>query len=419
MFMTLLMIGLILSLVLPLRPSESESEKRTLTPFPEFSAKALFNGSYFDNINLWFSDTYPFREALVSINAKINSLYGFGDRIYGLNNTVIEDIPTAPATPIISIEEEFDETLGDSINVEDAIVQDFGGIIVINDAAYEPYSFVQKVADKYAYSLNSLASSVSDIAKVYDILVPTAIDITMPDNERQKYNSSSQADAIKYIFSCLSDDVNSVNVYNTMRKHRTDYIYFRTDHHWTALGAYYAYAELCKVLDVPPTSLTEGYTEYRFDGFKGSFYADTNKNPSLGNNPDTIFAYDPKAETTLTYYTKDNKSYDWDVVRDVTGWNSGSLYSTFIGGDNPYTFITNNTIQNDKKCLVVKESFGNAMVPFIVSHYSEVHVIDYRYWNGRLSEFINQNGIDDVIFINNISATRNTSLINKLSNISK
>ena len=123
--------------------------------------------------------------------------------------------------------------------------------------------------------------------------------------------------------------------------------------------------------------------------------------------------------TTLTYYNKNGKAQEWDVIRDVNGWNPTTLYSTFIGGDNPYTYITNETVQNGRKCLVVKESFGNALVPFIVSHYSEVHVIDYRYWNGALSDFIASKGIDDVVFVNNISATRNASLMNRLAGITK
>ncbi len=419
-FIGVLTLGLAVSLLFPLRPTVSESEKRTLTPFPTLTAKALFDGTFFDGINIWFSDTYPFREALTGINSRISVLYGFGDRIYGLNNIPVDVIPSAPSEPITDFSDEtIDENLGDEITVDNALVQNLGSIIVVNDSAYEVYSFNQKIADKYAYTLNTFSSKVQGGVNVYDLIVPTSIDITMPDNERVKYNSSSQADAIRYIFSCMSNSVKSVNVYNTLREHRTEYIYFRTDHHWTANGAYYAYRKLCNVMNIEPTDLSSDYTQYKFEGFKGSFYSDTNKNASLGNNPDTVFAFDPNAVTTLTYHTKSGKTQEWDVIRDVNGWNPTTLYSTFIGGDNPYTYITNETVQNGRKCVVVKESFGNALVPFIVSHYSEVHVIDYRYWNGALSDFIASKGIDDVVFVNNISATRNASLMNRLAGIAK
>ena len=418
-FLILLLAGFIISLLFPLRPTESETEKRTLTAFPDLSVKTLLNGTFFDGINLWFADTYPFRETIIGINSKVSALHGFGDKLYGLGNVPVDAIPDSPAEPITDFDEEINENLGDAITVEDALVQNLGTIIVVNDAAYEVYSFNQKIAEKYAYTLNTFSSKLGDSADVYDIIIPTSIDITMPDNERSKYNSSSQADAIRYIFSCMSDSVKSVNIYNTLREHRTEYIYFRTDHHWTALGAYYSYLKLCDSMNINPTDLTSDYTSYKFDGFKGSFYADTNKNATLGDNPDTIFAYDPKAETSLTYHTKNGKSYEWDVIRDVTGWSSRTLYSTFIGGDNPYTYITNQSVQNGRKCLVVKESFGNAFVPFLVSHFSEVHVIDYRYYIGNLSDFIASNGIKDVVFINNISATRNSGLMNKLANIAK
>lgn len=419
-FLALLGVGFLISLLIPLRPAYSESEKRELTEFPSFSFKTLMNGTFFDNVGLWFSDTYPFREALVGANSRIHALYGFGDRIYGLSDTKVEDIPDEAETPAqATIElfepEEIDETLGGTLTAKGGVVQNLGVIVIVDDAAYELYSFSKDIADKYAAVVNYTAQELEGTADVYDLIVPTSVDITMPDRERAKASSSSQADAIRYIFSVMTPQVHSVNVYNTLRSHRSEYIYFRTDHHWTALGAHYAYEELCKTMQRTPKPLQE-YTLHTFDGFLGSFYTQTKKNAKLAANPDTVYAYEPQGDVQLTYYKKNGSANEWKVISDVSDWASTSKYSTFIGGDNPYTLITNESAE-DRSCVVIKESFGNAFVPFLVSDYSDVHVIDYRYWNGKLPQFVRENQIDDVIFINNISATRSATLVKDLYTI--
>lgn len=419
LFLALLCIGFLVSWMFPLRPKHSESEKRDLTAFPTLSIQSLSSGDFFDGINLWFSDTFPFREAMVTANSKLKSLYGFGSRIYGLTDEQADEIPDEPNEPAVLPVEDFDtidETIGDAIEVDNALVQNLGTIVVVNDAAYEIYNFSQTVADKYAAIINHSAQMLEGVSDVYDLVIPTSVDITMPDNERAKINSSSQADAIRYIFSCMTPQVHSVNVYNALRSHRTEYIYFRTDHHWTARGAYYAYTQFCRTMQTQPKPL-DAFTEYKFDGFKGSFASETKKNTSLENHPDTIFAYDPIAETTLTYTQKNGKSMEWKIISDVTDWSATAKYSTFIGGDNPYTIITNASVPDGKKCLVVKESFGNAFVPFVAADFSEVHVVDYRYWRGNVNNFAKEHGIDVVLFINNISATRNSSLMNALQKV--
>ena len=90
-FVGMLVLGLFVSLLLPLRPSFSENEKRELASFPSFSLSSLLDGSFFRGIDAWFSDTFPFREAMISANEKIENLRGFGDRIYGLNNEVVNN----------------------------------------------------------------------------------------------------------------------------------------------------------------------------------------------------------------------------------------------------------------------------------------------------------------------------------------
>ena len=92
------------------------------------------------------------------------------------------------------------------------------------------------------------------------------------------------------------------------------------------------------------------------------------------------------------------------MVTDVSEYGAGLKYNSFIGGDNPYTEINNPAITDGSSCVVVKESYGNAFVPFLVDHYQTVYVIDYRYYTGNLTQFIQERGVDDLLFLNNADA---------------
>ena len=418
-FLVLLFAGAAVALYLPLRPTYSEAEKRELTKFPEFSFASLADGSYFNGISTWYADTFPWREMFINANAKIKSFYGIGDSISGFSDNVSDDIPPVDEnTPPSTLPyDEPDTTIPEEEPVDDSLVQKLNTVLIVDDSAYEYYSFVRTTADKYASAISRTADKLNGKARVFDIVVPTSTDITLEDSVRKDINTSDQKKAIDYIYSVISPNAYKVKTFDAIRAHRDEYVYFRTDHHWTALGAYYAYCEYTKAAGIRTAALTD-FEEKKFDNFVGAFYNDSDKNPALEKNPDTIHAYAPKGDVTLTYTDRKGNEVKWKVIADVSEWSRGSKYNTFIGGDNPYAHITNPAITDGSSCVVIKESFGNAMVPFLTENYGEIHVIDYRYWEGNITEFVEKNGIDDVIFINNISATRNSSLVNKLSKIS-
>ena len=121
----------------------------------------------------------------------------------------------------------------------------------------------------------------------------------------------------------------------------------------------------------------------------------------------------------MTYYDKNDNAVKWNVIYDVSGWKPATKYSAFIGGDNPWAQITNPELNDGSACVVIKESYGNAFVPFLVDHYQNVYVIDYRYFKGKLSNFVAEHGIQDVIYINNIMATGTNLRIDDLIRITK
>lgn len=291
--------------------------------------------------------------------------------------------------------------------------------IGVDNSGFELYSYVDSSATKYAELINNAAKSLQGKTKVYDLAIPTAIGIILPDDIKDSIsNSTDQKEALNKLFSKMSNDVITVNCYDNMMKHRDEYIYFRTDYHWNGKGAFYAYESFCKAKGISAIPLSER-KEKQFDGFLGEIYwKNSNKDSNLGNTPDTVFAYYPKSENATMEYTdmKGNK-YPWDIISDVTNWKASTKYSTFSGGDNPISVFKNSDIKDNSVCVIVKESYGNALLPFLIDHYNTIYEIDYRYWNGNLIDFVKEKGANDLIFANNLSMIRSNYLIGKLSGI--
>lgn len=291
------------------------------------------------------------------------------------------------------------------------------GVAVVGNSAYELFTYRESSAKAYAKAVNALAKDLDGKAEVYDMVIPLSSGITFPDNLVDKIDSTPQRDAMLSIMGMMNSQVKSVDIYDALMKHRKEYIYFRTDHHWTALGAYYAYTALCEAMGIEPEKLEE-YETREFEGFVGSFYNDT-KNESLKKHPDVITAYLPKSEAKMHVTPAKGKDYDWDIIYDVNSYGASLKYSTFIASDNPFTEITNQTLTDESACIVVKESFGNAFVPFLVDHYQHVYVVDYRYWQGDLSKLAEEKKAKDVILLNNLSMIRNQYLVGQLQGVMK
>lgn len=419
LFFLCLTLGMLFSLIIPLRPTYSDVEKRELAKFPEFSFTALVSGSYFKDIDTWFADTFPFREGLITVNSKLSELRGVGDRIYGLNDMAVQTVPevtsgkepekTEKEETSATIEKQTEPTVPDQIN---DVTQTLGGVLVIGDSGYEYCSFHQNVADKYAGIINKTAKELKGISSVYCMVVPTSMDITISDNVRKGINSCDQSEVAKYIYDSLNTGAKTVDLYTQLRMHRDEYVYFRTDHHWTALGAYYAYEKFCETAGYKPITLDK-YKKVSYGDFLGSFYGDTN-NSAMRKNPDELIAYLPPYKSSLTFTNPEGKSFNWDLVHDVSNYPISQKYNSFAGSDNPFTVIENLSKEKGKTCLVIKESFGNAMIPFLVGKYKKVYVIDYRYYKKGIIAFAKQNKINDVLFINNASAVRSDTLIERM-----
>ena len=292
--------------------------------------------------------------------------------------------------------------------------QTLGALLINGDTAYEYYNFSRETADKYVAAINRAGALLAGKAQVYDLIVPTSMGITAPESLVSGVNTSNQKAAIDYMHSKIVSPVKYVPLYDILKSHSKEYIYFRTDHHWTSLGAFYSYYELMKSMGVAPKPL-KSFVRYDFPGFLGSFYTSSGKLPQLAANPDTVYAYHPAETNSIRICSNKGVWYNSNIISDMSTASASNKYITFIKGDNPYSIIENPSVPNSRACIVIKESFGNAFVPFLAAHYRYMYVLDYRYFhnvdNRGLVQFQADAGAQDVIFINNISATRNKTLV--------
>ena len=289
----------------------------------------------------------------------------------------------------------------------------YDAVYRVGDTGYEMYTYVPSVGEKYAGAVTAAADELKGVADVYAVTVPLSSGVTLPDDLQGGIFDDQHA-AEESVRALMDENVKWVGLYDTLMRHRTEYIYFRTDHHWSGLGAYYGYREFCRVKGIEPRELADIRTE-DFPGYLGSFYYDAGEVPELGANPDVVTAYYPDAQVTMTVTDQQDRTATYDtVICDESTAPAAYKYGAYIYGDNPFTVITNAALDDGSACVVVKESFGNAFVPFLADHYQTVYVIDYRYWGGDLTDFVREKGARDLLFVNNLSALRNNYLMGRL-----
>ena len=187
-------------------------------------------------------------------------------------------------------------------------------------------------------------------------------------------------------------------------EHNDEYIYFRTDHHWTALGAYYAYEAICEAAGFEAVPLEE-FTEFDQGEFEGSLYWKAPNRRKL--KLDNVMAYIPPGDITCLTTTGVSGGKESPLIADTTQRAANTKYLTFLGTDYALTTVTNDSIPDAPTCIVIKDSFGNALVPFLSQCYHKVYAIDYRKFHGSNLRFlIDQWEVDDVIFAPYVIATQ-------------
>ncbi len=404
-FCILLIGGGIASLMMKKRVV-SEMENRTLAKFPAFSDSSLLSGDYFRQIEMYYADNFPWRDRWINVSNRFRDNFGFeyaDIKIY------------EPAN-------ETDANNTDTIKESSAsILPDMGEtgqvkkkLFVFKNRAFEMFGGGPQMGKAYAQVLNSYNRAGIPGLKVYNLIIPVALEFELTE----KYRSLQRPNrpAIENIYSNLDSNIIKVWAIDELRQHRAEYIYFNTDHHWTSLGAYYAYRAFCTTAELVPVSLDTVASKVK-PAFLGSLYRLT-RDEKLKENPDSVRYY--LFKDSLNFYVGNNdKLSSWIKSRmygeSAKGANS---YSVFLQGDLPVVKMETQH-KNGRKILMVKESYGNAFAPFLVNNYEKVVVVDQRYFTANLMELIKQEGINELLFINNIFAAHTPFHIEKIKGLRK
>ena len=291
------------------------------------------------------------------------------------------------------------------------------GILIIDNRAMERVYGVESNLDYYTETINSLHGALDSDIRLFAMLVPKAVEFWAPSAYRA--GAASQLNAINYAYSNLETGIICVDAYSELFAHKDEAIYFRTDHHWSQRGAYYGFKAFCNAANLVPYDL-EDYTYEVVPGFLGTMYTFTKNyaaSDALRNDPDDMEIFRPVTVSTMEVYSDRSLSdgatkniiYSYDYANDSLG--SSMKYLAFLGGDRPICRIVNENVDNGRKLLILKESYGNAISPFMGDVFEEVWMIDPREFNGDgepsftdLADFVREQGITDVLVLNNVQS---------------
>ena len=530
-FFAVLFLLMLVGFLIPLRPENSERERRKLHEFPPFSVRTLLDGSYFDEISAWYSDTFPGREDMLEISDRLNALHGIGKnevqltQLSGTDNdndaldALLEEAeaaappagnegaaapeespaaqptpktptptptaapeasatpapseapaspepseapaapeespaaqptpktptptptaaPEASATPAPSEapaspepseapaapEESPEPRAADQIADPDAVIENWGGLngeeeakmygdlVVIDGNAVSRMGFDQVTTDHHIQLMNQAGDALAaKNIRFFNVPIPTSVSVLLSSDMLEEIGAADQGKILRYMFAKENENVGKVNAFNNLLQHNTEYIYFHTDHHWTALGAYYAYQEFCEVAGFEPVPLSE-YKEVNMGSFIGSWaYSISQKMLE----PDEMIAYVPPGNIKMEITGQPTAD---SVIIDESENYPNMKYNCFINGDNPLTVITNDDLPDAPDCLVIKDSFGNPFVVYLTQHYHKIYVLDYRTNFTPVSRVAEEYGVQDVILAQSIGVSQTRQAQYLLDNLMK
>ncbi len=392
-FITILCVVGVFSVLLPSNEI-SEIENRRLTPFPKFSWSSLFEGTFTDSVDLFYSDNFPLREELVQAASNIKDLGGYDTDVKIYQAGAAEEIPDTDADTLQLAHADTTKTIvsNDTLKTK-ADYDKASSIIVYGGRAIQLFGATQETSKRYAEMVN-LYHQTFDSLSIFCLVAPTPIDFYLP--KEYKRGSSNERANINFVKEQLDSGVIFADAYEEISKHTDRYIYFNTDHHWTGLGAYYAYRGFCKSAGVTPYELGQLERKKIKKKFLGSLYGIT-LDKRLRDVKDSVEYYKLPIPTKVYRYNLDSSRYEKSSL-----FSNVPNYANFLGGDHPLVRIESEV--NQEKLLVIKDSFGNAVAPYLALHFGTVYVMDYRYYDVNLPDFVKSNGITAILFLHNTFA---------------
>lgn len=331
----------------------SESENRVLAKKPEFSLTTLASGQFMTDMESYVADQFFLRDQWISLKLledmsigkkEINGVY------IGKKDHLMEILDTPDQTSL-------DENL--------AAIRDFAG----------------RHSD-----LNPVMTLVPNSAYILTQYVPTNAPVR------------DQAADIAYVQEAVGDSLNYVDLTETMSSHKEEEIYYKTDHHWTSLGARYAFEALQEPLGIDASG--QDYTVYPVTHtFSGTLASKSGYDKAY----DTIDIYIPKngnTEYVVNYVEQQTKSAS---VYVSSALEQKDQYEVFFGGNYSRIDISTPSSDNTKNLLVFKDSYANCFVPFLIPYYRNIIMVDARYYYDEIDSLIQEEEITDILFLYNVN----------------
>ena len=396
------------------RETVSHEENRNLTEFPKFSVESYLKGEYTEGIANYYDDTVPNRSFFKTVISKyIMPLKGVkyggsgddGDGVE-LYNTAKDNSqeqpkenPTESKQTIVSgttgtgtiTTTTTAETLPDA-NVAAANGELANNILVVNKRGIMLYGGAWGNEIKYSEDVNAYKEALGKDINVYSMVLPTSVSYYLPENyldlvESEKKDLDSIEEHLK--------DVINVDAYTALLKHKQEALYSRTDHHWQPLGAYYASQEFAKVAGVDFADISE-YNKHVLSGYVGTLYGYT-KSSTLLENPEPFIYYEPKTDVEVTQYTSSfTNPTETELLLNPDTLDNSSYYLVFGMDDNIRHVKTQ--CKNGRTLVIFKDSYGNALLPFLTSSFENIYLCDVRYFDINAKSFIEEVEATDVLF---------------------
>lgn len=272
-------------------------------------------------------------------------------------------------------------------------VQDVGNgtkILFLKDRAMNVYSFQEKNVLAYIHAVNTLKSKMPENVTLSVMLIPDQI--ALYEQEAIVKQTNSQINGLKYISKKLDSNILMINPIENLLAHKDEALYFRTDHHWTARGAYYTYETFAALHDFKILPLNKYKT-----GSVPNFVGTRSKlKETLSKYPDKLeYFLHPDTKSFSFKYIKDNKWYNTSLVQTKAPQN----YRIFLDGDHPLAIVSSGA-KNGKRLLVIKDSFANAFIPYLAPHYEKIIIVDPRHRAVKVNTLIEEYNITEVLLAN-------------------
>lgn len=348
-FILTLFLFLIINVIVPDR-EKSVQENRMLATKPKFRLSSLISGDYDEKFEAYMDDQFVGRDMWRKLKVTVDRIGGsrLENGVYiGTNGQLLEQIEVADENHLAA-----------------------------NIKAIKSFSESQS-------KIPVRMMLVPDAANVLNHSLPA---LAKPEDQTQMFSM---------VCKDLGDSVEWIDVSTELNKHKTEKIYYKTDHHWTTLGAFYAFQAAAPSLGIEG-DLSGNYVSYAVsDSFNGMLASKSGVN--LGEK-EQIDIYVPTEEDTdlIVDYVDEGK-------RSTSLYDSSKLkekdqYTVFLGGNSSLLDIRT-VSTSTKRLLLVKDSFANSFIPFLTPYYREIVVVDPRYYSGTINDLMDSYRISEVLFL--------------------